>query len=109
MTGKALLYHTEVMPCFGSRNGYFHRDPTFALGLKKSNNYRSVGGRKHLEIFISRPSGSTLMLIHSSELSQAEADSQGITDLHIYPYQLSCDGSVVLLHYCTAFAGGVQP
>ena len=55
------------------------------------------GGGKHLEVLIDRPSGSALMLIHGSQLSQAEAEGHGVADVDINPNQLPSHGSVVQL------------
>ena len=64
---------------------------------------------QHLEVVIDRPCSSTLVLIHSSELSQAESKSHRVTNLYINPNKLSSNSSVVQLHRCVGLVGRIQP
>ena len=54
-------------------------------------------GWADLDIVIDESGGTALMLVHSSELSQAEANGHGVAQLHLHANRLPCHGCVVLL------------
>jgi hypothetical protein len=61
----------------------------------------------YLDILIHSPRDSALVLIHSSELSQAESNCHGITDLDIDTHRLSRHSCVVLLSHQTGFGASI--
>lgn len=61
----------------------------------------------HLDVLIDWSCDTTVVLIHCSELSQAEPECHRVADLDINAYQLPCHSCVVLLSHHTGLATAV--